>query len=944
MSTMSLSNSLKRGIGRKIFGLFLLAGVLPVIFTAALAYYEFGRGSLSVARDELNTGAKSYGIDIISRLETSSDKAREIIHILNYQGPDAIAGHSYLLDDFEVIWRPGSTDVLHGDARNVVSIDGSMNNFLESGGTQLLFPPAGSGTALVMLRALGEEQKNAPIVAFKLDAARVWGPSENVLYNTEVCIRVSNGALLYCTNFSGLAEIPSEAESLSTRADGLFSWASGDDKYLASSWQLFLGAGFNAPGVDITASQPRAYALRSSADFRRVFVPALALVLLLVGILSFNAIGRSLVPLQYLMAAATQFAKGNLAARVKIRTDDEIGSLASAFNEMAGQLGQQIELLEAMSDIDRLILTGASIDEVSETVIEHLMKLTQCEAAAVIAAGEVSTNQVRMISRWEGRTSHDLIALPKEIGNDWYQPRQVSIDEIDERVAPYKKRFVEYGQKYVVIIPVVLNNDLKGILLTGSPTRVKMGKRSVQRYVDLAGRLAVALSSVEREDALYRQANFDELTGLPNRQLMKERLRGMIAQAREGQYAGSLLYLDLDRFKEINDVYGHSVGDMVLTQSAERITKEVRDSDFVSRLGGDEFVVVLPRVVDSRRVENLAARLVEKLTEEFSVLGTDHFVGVSVGVAMFPEDGDSVETLLKNADSAMYRAKEAGRARYEFFNIALNDESRRKIKLERDLRVAFSENKLKVYYQPQFLLSSSVISGAEALLRWNHPEYGYVSPAEFIPLAEESSLIVDIGRWVVERTCEDLRQILNEGLHPGPVSINVSARQLRDSGFLGDVMDSLQRHDIHAGFLQLEVTETTVAQNRDSAIEMLNAFRDHGVRVAIDDFGTGYSSLSYLQNMPFDVIKIDKSFVDLIGTDTSSNKICCTIIRMAHELGKTSIAEGVETREQADFLRKNDCDEVQGFFYSEALPLAKFIAFIRKQDFHTQRRKALEIV
>jgi EAL domain-containing protein (putative c-di-GMP-specific phosphodiesterase class I) len=237
-----------------------------------------------------------------------------------------------------------------------------------------------------------------------------------------------------------------------------------------------------------------------------------------------------------------------------------------------------------------------------------------------------------------------------------------------------------------------------------------------------------------------------------------------------------------------------------------------------------------------------------------------------------------------------------------------------------------------------------VISGAEALIRWKHPEFGDISPDEFIPLAEDSHLIVDIGRWVVEQTCRDLRQILDKGLHPGPVSINVSARQLREIRFTGDVLESLQRHEIHAGFLQLEVTETTVAQNRDTAIDMLNTFRTYGVRVAIDDFGTGYSSLSYLQNMPFDVIKIDKTFVEQIGTGTPSDKICRTIIKMAHELGKTSIAEGVETREQIDFLQENDCDMAQGFFYAKALPLIEFIAFIRKQDFHTQRRKALEII
>ena len=339
----------------------------------------------------------------------------------------------------------------------------------------------------------------------------------------------------------------------------------------------------------------------------------------------------------------------------------------------------------------------------------------------------------------------------------------------------------------------------------------------------------------------------------------------------------------------------------------------------------------------------LAARLLARLSESFTVRGNDHYVGASMGIVMFPDDGDSVETLLKNADAAMYRAKDAGRGRFEFFSKKLNAESRRKIGLERDLRVAFNDNKLEVYYQPQFDISTGVISGAEALLRWEHEVEGFIAPSEFVPLAEDSSLIIDIGRWVVDQTCRDLRVILDMGLHPGAVSINVSTRQLRDPDFVGDVLAALRRNQIHPGYLELEVTETAVAQNRDTATKILEALRAEGVRVAIDDFGTGYSSLSYLQQMPFDLIKIDKSFIDRIGADEPSNNICRTVIRMAHDMGRKAIAEGVETRVQVDFLLENGCDFVQGFFYSEALPHAEFIEFIEKQDFHTQRRKALEI-
>ena len=229
-------------------------------------------------------------------------------------------------------------------------------------------------------------------------------------------------------------------------------------------------------------------------------------------------------------------------------------------------------------------------------------------------------------------------------------------------------------------------------------------------------------------------------------------------------------------------------------------------------------------------------------------------------------------------------------------------------------------------------------------MRWTHPTKGVVSPDEFIPLAEDSGLIIDLGAWVIEQACKDLRDILDRGLHPGPVSINVSARQLRETGFRRAVMVPVRRYEIHPGFMQLEVTETAVAQNRDTAIQLLESLRGTGVRVAIDDFGTGYSSLSYLQQMPFDMIKIDKSFIDNIGSGKTSNNICRTIIRMAEELGKKSIAEGVETGEQLEFLRRNGCDFVQGFFYSKALPRDQFVEFVEKQDFHTRRRRALEIL
>ena len=948
MASSRLSAIFTAGVGRRILGLFLLAGILPVIFTAFLAYYEISRGLEQEVTRNLREDSKSYGVDILSNLTLSSDKALELVSVIEENGPDAINDREYLLDDFESVWmisRALSSAPIYGAQNSEISAAAINFEHLAAGKSQLLVMEA-AADELVLLQGRRIGQADQTVFAFRLRADKVWGPEENLPYLTGFCVFSASAVNLACTDdlVGDAQKALYSDQSLQITGTGTSRITIDGELHLAAMWQLFLEARFAHEPLDIVASKPSSYALGAIADFRRIFPPALLLVVVLVAALSFNFIGQSLVPLQRLTIVARQYASGQLGSRVRVRTGDEFESLADAFNNMASRLGRQIETFKAMSKIDKSILSGAEFEEVSEDVIGHLIKLTGFESAAVIARDIDSPSWAKMISWFEDEFTHERVALPQEMGHEWCQPRQVSLSEIDGAFAPYKERFLSFGLKFVVLIPVVLHDDLKGILLLGSDTHFEMQGGRLQRSIDLAGRLAVALASVEREEALYRQAHYDELTGLPNRQLLKDRLEQQLVHARREEQNGAMLFLDLDRFKEVNDVFGHSVGDVVLTQAAERIVSEVRDTDTVARLGGDEFVIVMPNLSADNTLRMTAARILTRLAEPFSVRGTNHFLSASVGIVIFPEDGDSVETLLKNADAAMYRAKDAGRSRFEFFSKKLNAESRRKIELERELRTAFDEGQLEIYYQPQFKLEDGIICGAEALMRWKHQTRGNISPDEFIQLAEDSGLIVDMGRWVVDQTCADLRAILDMGLHPGSMSINVSTRQLREASFPSDVLDALQRHDIHPGYLQLEVTETTVAQNRDTAIDILNVLRDSGVLVAIDDFGTGYSSLSYLQQLPFDLIKIDKSFVDLIGSGGNSENICRTIIKMAHELGKMSIAEGVETREQSDFLTENGCDCVQGYFYSHPLPQQEFIEFVGSQDFHTQRRKALEIV
>ncbi|MGI9200622.1 MAG: putative bifunctional diguanylate cyclase/phosphodiesterase [Woeseiaceae bacterium] len=938
MALLKMPTTLKRGVGRKILSFFLLAGLLPVALTASLAYLEVERGMYEEVGRTLRADARAYGQDLLGRIRFTSTAADDATNMFRIEGLPGLQKHKYLLAQFENVW------FVDGLGR-VVPITGTVDGSIDRSSLgRPLFPGMGDAALLAMSRKVVDENGRSGNLIFQFDSVGIWGESDDAGSGKDFCVLSTEGAVLHCGRpidssvHQALVGLAGDGVAATTE------WEYEGEDYLGAMWQLNLADGSAVAALDVLVVQPASVALQTRADFSRVFVPALVLVVILVGVLSFSVIGKSLTPLQRLTAAVRQITAGNLDARLRIRSGDEFEWLAKAFNKMATKLGGQISTLKAMSEIDQQILSGAKFEQVSECVLQHLVEITGYEAAAVIARDDDRLKFAKLISAFDDEILHERIALPVEMGHSWCQPRQVSLEEVDDSVAPYRDRFLSFGTRYVALIPVVLQDDLKGILLLGSENRLNLQQDNLLRCIDLAGRFAVALASVEREEALYRQAHFDELTGLPNRQLLKDRLEQQIANARRDNFSGALLFLDLDRFKEINDVFGHSVGDIVLMQAAERIENEVRDSDTVARLGGDEFVVVLPRISSDSLIHHTAARLLDRLTESFSVRGHDHFVGGSIGIVTFPQDGDSVETLLKNADAAMYRAKESGRARFEFFSKKLNAESRRKIGLERDLRTAFQQDELHVYLQPQFDISTGVISGAEALMRWYRGDEGFVDPAEFVPLAEESGLIVELGNWVIEQTCLELRRILNKRLHPGSVSINVSARQLREPSFADDLISTLRKFDIHPGYLTLEVTESVVAQNRDTAIGILNTVRAEGVQVAIDDFGTGYSSLSYLQQLPFDVIKIDKSFVERIGVGEPSNNICRTIIKMAHELGKTVIAEGVEKDVQLDFLKENGCDFVQGFFYSEALNQDAFIAFIEKQDDHTQRRKALEIV
>ena len=418
------------------------------------------------------------------------------------------------------------------------------------------------------------------------------------------------------------------------------------------------------------------------------------------------------------------------------------------------------------------------------------------------------------------------------------------------------------------------------------------------------------------EERIKNLAYFDVLTGLPNRRLFTDRLQVAIANAHRHGHRLAIMFLDLDLFKRINDSLGHGIGDLVLVETSRRLGKCMREGDTVSRLGGDEFVVLLPEIDEIEDVAKSAERVIGTVRQPFVVDDHELYVTTSIGIAVYPEDGDSVETLIKNADTAMYRAKDIGRNSYQLYTAAMNARSFERLAMESSLRHAVSRQEFRLAYQVKMDISTGRMSGVEALVRWMHPEMGLVPPVEFIPLAESMGLISDVGAWVLEEACRQCKSWHDLGLPPVRIAVNVSALQFRESDVPSVVRRALAVTGLEPHYLELELTETVLMQRVDEVAAVLHELRALGVTISIDDFGTGYSSLSYLKRMPIDSLKIDQSFVSDITDDGDGAEIVSTIINLAHNLKLKAVAEGVETAAQADFLRAKGCDELQGYLIS----------------------------
>ncbi len=434
------------------------------------------------------------------------------------------------------------------------------------------------------------------------------------------------------------------------------------------------------------------------------------------------------------------------------------------------------------------------------------------------------------------------------------------------------------------------------------------------------------------EERIQYLATHDGLTGLPNRAMFSQLLNLAIPSA--GRYGRkfAVLFIDLDRFKVINDSLGHEAGDTLLRETATRLKKVLRASDIVARLGGDEFVVLLQEVKGAEQVAAAARKILSAVIKPMQILGQECRVTASIGVSMFPADAGDEQSLMRNADIAMYLAKEEGKNNFQFYSKGLKTQSLEKLALETNLRRALERNEFSLHYQAKLDLGSGAIAGVEALLRWTSRELGALAPAQFIPLAEETGLIVPIGRWVLRTACAQGVAWQRQGLRPMRIAVNLSPRQFADPDLLADVSAALRETGLAPELLELEITEGMVMHNPERAVELLTTIKQMGVRLAIDDFGTGYSSLAQLKRLPIDTLKVDRSFIREIPKDAEDRAITEAIIAMGKSLSLTVVAEGVETQEQQAFLRDHACDQMQGYYFSKPVAPGEFAELLRKHE------------
>jgi diguanylate cyclase (GGDEF)-like protein len=902
-------------VGRRFFFLFAVSGLLPLAVSAFLSLTQVQSLLLEEGDQRLAAIAKTYGMALFQRLLLASDVAVAAVNNPAMESMrDSLAPRAF---DSLQAFRPGGTTALM-PGLPVPRPPADAMERLNAGKTAVFLVETFRSPRIYLASPLQGEG----FVVGELKPDYVFGSPTDVPAATDFCVlQESTQRSLYCTAPMDAGMLKASTPKTESRLPQL-SFERDGRQYRVRVWTQFLREAFGTPDWAVVASQPIDYQLLGAREFRSLYIPVVALALVIAAWLTVRQSRNIVQPVEQLAERARGVARNEFASRLRLDRNDEFGELGAAFDQMTDRLGRQFASLRALSEIDRHILSK-NTDEVIRAVITRMAEISGADMVTVTLFDHENRRHARtylrrgdafsMLRRDLGEA--DLQAL-EQMGDDF----DVDLQQENGVVPAYLEPAREEHMSHASVQRIVWRDESVGVLVMGFRSAAVISPEQRERAREISDRVAVAVSTAWRDDQLYQQAHFDALTGLPNRLLFKDRLERESARSQRDGATFAVLFIDLDHFKNVNDSFGHSAGDTVLREAARRISRCVRSSDTVSRFGGDEFAVLLTALHHPQEGWLISESVVEALSAPFEAAGHTCFLSASVGIALHPQDGDTAEELLKAADTAMYRAKSGGRSQVVFFEEKMNSEAVSRLTLDRELREALERGELALHYQPQLDLKTGHIISAEALVRWNRPGHGFVPPMRFIPLAEQSGLIEQIGNWIIDHACAQLRTWKQQGVPIERVAVNVSPRQFRRRSFAKVLREALARHGVPATALEIEITEGVLFEQGESAESLLRELSEAGHPIALDDFGTGFSSMSYLKRFPVNTIKIDRVFIEGLGTGPDSEAIVAAIVAMSHALGKHVIAEGVETQRQLAALRRLGCDDMQGFLLSPALP------------------------
>ena len=956
---------LQSRFGRRLFLLFVGCAVVPIAVVAAMSYGHVARELRSQSERRLHQANKALGLAIYERLllldatlksippqvllqlRTEEDRRgaapeQEASRMLN-AGLDLLASRRFVALEFED--DDGRRMPVFGQLAERPPLTAADRENLRLGLPLIVSVPRDSSSARTfLLRRIGRRGLVQGTLVGEVSPEFLWAALAASMPSPSTMVSVvdDSGRVLFR---STQADLVSQSDPITEAAPLPRSPARTDSvapPFVSSSWPILLDEVFAAPTWTLVLSETKEEVLGPVTRFSHTFVWVMLLSGLGVLLLAGSQIRRSLVQLVELREGTRRIAQRDFASRISVESRDEFEELASSFNAMASQLGRQFQALSMAAELDRAVLSATDVASIVDTLLARTRDVFPCHMVGVTLVGPDGGRSMSGVvyDYCEDVRHASRVELHSDDVQDLLDgPDLVPLDAGDAALPAYLDPMLRLGPRSVLVLPLRFRRQLVGIFTVGDRSPGEAQPDDQVQLRRLADQVAVALANAQMLEQVKSLAYYDSLTGLPNRLSYKERLARALEHARRNGKLVAAFFIDLDHFSRINDTLGHEAGDQLLQQVALRLRASCRDREDevgpaqdalapdVARLGGDEFTVIIPGLTHQQDAAKLARRILSSLAHPIRVAGQEIFVNASIGIAIYPDDGEDIETLLMHADTAMYKAKEQGGSSYQSYSRTMNASALQRLTLENALRRALEREEFELHYQPIVDTRSGAPLGAEALVRWRHPELGLLLPSEFIPLAEENGLIVPLGEWVLQQACAQNRAWQDTGLPPIRVVVNLSSRQLRRS-LPETVARILQRTGLEPRFLGLELTESLLVNHHKEDTDTLHALRAMGLHLAVDDFGTGYSSFSYLKHLPLDALKIDRSFVRELTTSPEDAAITTAIIAMAHALGLKVVGEGIETEAQREVLRRQGCDAMQGYLFSRPVPAGELLPLL----------------